>query len=1415
MNNPVEQKNSHSAKISDESADLKRENQLLLEQVAIVQEELERVHSLFPKMTAAGELIDNEYVQVCADGLRNNVFIAAFKKAAALERTSELKIKSASVFAQGISALQSRFLGLKAVRANNFGKITAAYSASGIDAVEAIFKKVAASPAIKAAALTVIARALQKEDVVATAELAYKAYELEPKPFRLKWLAFRQHEAGNLEQARANLDCLPPETTFSESESRQADQLREQSNEYWLDKARVLLGLPTSQATTAPSGVDMYEVNATEPEVEALTPIASIDSDVNGDDVSKASDDQGVRSLARRAERAFLKGDILSASAYYRRLSDELGPKFFNANIEMCNNRIATSMQWKDLSGIPLKQLRIAAVMDEFTFHSYDPECNLLPLDPDRAIEQLQQFQPHLLFIESAWQGFEQKWRLKVSTNGPEINACIDWCRERGIPSLLWNKEDPVHFGTFLPLAKRVDYVFTTDVDCIPKYKSHVGHDQVFLLGFAAQPKVHNPIEIFERKDAFNFAGSYYVRYPERQRDFSSLVDTISEFRPVEIYDRNADNSHPHYTFPERYRPLILGRLPFSDIDRAYKGYRYGINMNTIKQSQSMFARRVFELLASNTVVVSNFSRGMRLLFGDLVVCSDSSTQLAGRLKKIVSSDIAYRKFRLLGLRKVMAEHTYRHRLSYICSKISRTGTVSVLPSVFIIAKVGSKEQADRVVAAFDRQRYARKNLLLIGATSYVDVVRSEITVLSEHDAVQKLCKLHSDTLVGAFEADDYYGENYLTDLALASIYSQGNAWVKSVRYKAVGTQLLQGAEERTYVYVKQGVLRSALVRRLAVNETWLTDCVADPSTALLTLSDMLAIDEFNYIENGAMVPGDVHLLVDDLVLLDQGIGCNESLADVSSQVPITAYRANEDSEGLPSLDSKRLAQLITPKKDVAVSLVAGKLRIQAQLGVGRHEYLYAKQALPREQLNLVLNSQFRLICEGTLDVRTIFEFQDKDGTKISHQINKAGDKHSLAIPAECELIRIGLRVEGSGRLLIEKLVLGSHIERPATVICRAPVLVLTKQYPAYDDLYRYGFLHSRIRGYKENGTLVSVFRISNDVPGYREFEGIDVVTGDADLLDATLASGQVKHVLVHMMDVHMWKVLEKHIHNIKVTVWAHGAEIQSWNRRQFEFVLLDEEEIEHKKKLGINRMKFWQGIFKNIPENLHMVFVSRSLAEEAFEDVGIRLPDHKYSIINNPIDTQLFSYQPKSVKQRKKILSVRSFATRMYANDVTVKVIEVLSNRPEFADLEFKLVGDGELFDSTVEPVRKFNNVSVEKRFLTHEQIAALHKEYGVFLVPTRWDSQGVSRDEAMSSGLVPVTNDVAAVSEFVSKENGILCASEDAVGMAEAILALYHDEALFLKLSAEAAHSVNSSRNAATICRNELALLSLDLIS
>jgi glycosyltransferase involved in cell wall biosynthesis len=468
-------------------------------------------------------------------------------------------------------------------------------------------------------------------------------------------------------------------------------------------------------------------------------------------------------------------------------------------------------------------------------------------------------------------------------------------------------------------------------------------------------------------------------------------------------------------------------------------------------------------------------------------------------------------------------------------------------------------------------------------------------------------------------------------------------------------------------------------------------------------------------------------------------------------------------------------------------------LIINSKLSSDRHAYLYVKNRFKRKDMNLVLNSTFTLVSRSTLDLRTVFEFQNKDGIKIAHAMNHAGITNVLAIPHECEFIRFGLRIKGSGEASIKKLELGSHGNKPTVIVGRSPYLILTKQYPAYDDLYKYGFLHSRVKAYKAAGLNVEIFRITSE-PGfpYREFEGIDVASGNAALLDATLATGQYKKVLVHLLDSNMWNVLKKYIDHIKIIVWVHGAEIQVWQRRKYEFERMDSKEIDRQKRLSAQRVKFWNDILKNPHKNLKLIFVSKYFKNESLMDLGLETESSSYEIIHNYIDTNLFKYNKKSAEDRKSILSIRPYASRKYANDLAVDAIVKLSEKSFFNDLKFTIIGNGELFEDTVLPLRQFDNVKIIKKFLTHSQIAKEHAKHGILLVPTRMDSQGVSRDEAMSSGLVPVTTRIAAVPEFVDNKCGMLTEPESSTDLASAIEYLYNNPIKFLTLSEAASKRV-----------------------
>lgn len=1050
------------------------------------------------------------------------------------------------------------------------------------------------------------------------------------------------------------------------------------------------------------------------------------------------------------------------------------------------------------------KGLKVACVMDEFSYEAYRHECQLLQLTPANSLAELQAFQPELLFIESAWCGKDALWKNKVGHNSEELRGVLKWCKAHGVPTVFWNKEDPVHFETFLSTAKQFDTVFTTDIDCIHRYKGALGHERVYLLPFACQPVLHNPIELYQRKDALCFAGAYYVRYPERTRDLDHFLRDLPQFRPLDIFDRNLEKQDPNYQFPLAYRPYIVGTLSSAHMDLAYKGYRYGVNLNSIKQSQSMFARRIFELLGSNTLTVSNFSRGLRLLFGDLVISSDNSEQVLRRLKMLTDTPQNSAKLRLAGLRKVMQEHTYAHRLSYVMTKVNGSAKHDSLPSICLLACAADDTEFQALGRHLQRQRYANV-VMYVAANFEASPLDPRLRLLS----YQQLNTLTLEELAngaswfGTMLAEDYYGANYLLDLALAAGYSQATVIGKVTHYAANSGAIQLHNADQEYRHASAIAARCSLIKTSSLPRQTAGDWLNGSQTLEYRDPQGLAIDAFNYCKNAANNnEQQVSESVDDLEI-NTGIHLDQLLQRAEAIAALKTSTHNAQFSG------QTLARQFGPiSSRVLQDRIDGETwHISSSLADGKHEYWYAKQELSVAQLG---GAPLKLCLDATpgLNIQLVVLFLDTHEQRIGHSMAPANRNQTCDIPPETAHLRLGLRVYGSGTAAITALLLGHRNLQPSTLLAKARHLLLTNHYPAYDDLYRNGFVHTRVIAYKKRGIAVDVFRLrANQSAGYQEFENVDVMTGSQDSLVKMLESGSYNVVLVHFLDPSMWEVLRRYAQSIRIIVWVHGAEIQPWWRRVYNS---NSEEHRQLAKLDSEkRLHFWHNLLAPMPANLKLVFVSRHFAEEVMEDLGFRLPDAQYEIIHNPIDTVLFSYEEKPVEQRRKILSIRPYASAKYANDLSVRAIELLALKPYFAELEFHLVGDGTLFEETLAPLRKYPNVKIENRFLRQQEIAALHKQYGIFLCPSRADTHGVSRDEAMASGLVPITNGVTAIPEFVDERCAILAPANDAEALAAGIARLVETPQLFHELSMAARARIERQTSMNRILAQELKLI------
>lgn len=1051
---------------------------------------------------------------------------------------------------------------------------------------------------------------------------------------------------------------------------------------------------------------------------------------------------------------------------------------------------------------------RIAAIMDEFTVQSFTPECVLLELSLTNYREELVSFSPELIFLESAWRGKDDAWGNKVAQASSEVREIISWGKSNNVPVILWNKEDPVHYSTFLNTANLVDHVFTTDIDCVQRYKEDLGHDRVHFLPFACQPVIHNPLEIYNRSKGMSFAGAYYRRYPDRTRDLESFIAQIPDFRPLEIFDRNYGKSDMQYQFPDKYKKYIVGTLSSSEIDLAYKGYDYAINLNSVKESQSMFARRVYELLASNTTVVSNFSRGLQLLFGEIPVISDSGRVVVNALSA-TSDAWAGRRRRLAGLRKVMREHTYSHRLQYVLDRVGVSREILGRPKVVVFSLVSSREDVARMHESTKSQVGVDISLRLYA--EFDNWLESDGTINGLH--VQNLesiadgsvADLISDGSYVAFMVpDDYYGENYLLDLALAARYSSASITGKSSYFRANGSIVKIDETNTIYSAVDKLPVRSSLILMPETVASSVVTLLRTARGACFQEPTMLATEVFDYCKNGAALhPEALESVLSGRV--DSGLSLEEMIAAGDR---IQAADVVVDAEG--TLSGADMAELFVTRSrpGVETEVRNDAWHFDSKLADGVHDYIYALELISLDSIATDGRLQFHAETNAGLNLQVAIIYYDATNTKIEGHVRAVNQNHTMSIPENAISVKLGVRIFASGESAIRRILWKHKNITPAYIAARTDNLVITNRYPSYDDLYKNAFVHSRVRGYIDSNVPTEVFVLGGSTHlRFREFEGVTVISGPSEALESFLQSGKHRSIALHFVDESMWDLVRDLPGHPRIAVWAHGADIQKWSRRKF--LYKTEQDVEKAKKISESRLALWRRIFRELNDRVSVVFVSQWLAETSISDLALEGASAPYVVVHNPIDTSRFLYKKKAAAQRFRILSIRPYASSVYANDLTVEAILLLSQTQEFARMEFRLIGDGPLFDEITQPLIGFPNVILDKRFLAQDEIAEMHKDYGVFLCPSRMDTQGVSRDEAMASGLVPVTTRIAAIPEFVDETCGELVEPESAAEIADALLRLAASGRTFRRKSKAAAKRVRSQTSASRTIPQELDVL------
>ncbi|MDF2814042.1 MAG: hypothetical protein K0Q81_242 [Paenibacillus sp.] len=464
----------------------------------------------------------------------------------------------------------------------------------------------------------------------------------------------------------------------------------------------------------------------------------------------------------------------------------------------------------------------VACILDPFSYECFRYECQLTQLDSVKWRSTIKKIKPDFLLVESAWRGLDHSWENLIGGKSRKVYKTIGnlvrYCKNNNIPTVFWNKEDPPHFTHFLETAKLFDFIFTSDVQCVGRYKKLTGNNHVYALPFAAQPVIHNPVGAsYGKKRNVAFAGTYYNQsYPERRKDLPVLFDPALKY-DLHIYDRHYGSGDKAYTFPKPYQNHIVGGLNYLDMVQAYKQYKVFLNMNSVKDSPTMFARRVFELLASGTNVISTYNKGMATMFPHIIKVAYTQEDTSKHLVNLLHNQDVSERLSLLGIREVYSRHLYKHRFSAILRKLGIPESEE--PGVTIVTYVQNAVMMRRVLDHYRHQAWGKKELILLTNQVQLFKVLSEKLKLDTNVSVYPIkqnlpigqsiafaiSRARYD-YISFFNEAHYYAPHFITDLMHAFQYTEAQIIGKRsyYTYAEQGGNLFLQSEDAQNMYVKR-----------------------------------------------------------------------------------------------------------------------------------------------------------------------------------------------------------------------------------------------------------------------------------------------------------------------------------------------------------------------------------------------------------------------------------------------------------------------------------------------------------------------------------------------------------------------------------------------------------------------------------
>jgi len=350
-------------------------------------------------------------------------------------------------------------------------------------------------------------------------------------------------------------------------------------------------------------------------------------------------------------------------------------------------------------------------------------------------------------------------------------------------------------------------------------------------------------------------------------------------------------------------------------------------------------------------------------------------------------------------------------------------------------------------------------------------------------------------------------------------------------------------------------------------------------------------------------------------------------------------------------------------------------------------------------------------------------------------------------------------------------------------------IAIITSRYPSKDNPYNHMFVHVRSLYFIEQEDIELTVFVPSKIDESYIFENIKVIKTSSQNIAKNILSFDICYL--HLLNINLseklsgWNIYKSIINNnLPCAMYIHGSEAQKYSTRNFDYDFSFRETLKffYKDFYFIPKIKRFVKAINNKNNSLFLA-PSIWMIKEAEENLDIKF--NTFEVVPNGIDTQMFKFYDL-YENRYKLITLRPLESPKYAVDIAIKLMKFL---PE--EFLLDIYGKGKLekkYKTLIKQLNLEHRIKIINKFIDRQDLNNFFINYGIALMPTRMDAQGVSMCEMMSSGLLIVSSISTAIPEFINnKENGLLTNNMD-----------------LEKIAKELIGTINSKKEYQRICKN-----------